>query len=65
MFSIVLTSLGEESAESMVIVGSFALLGEITIGLKMLSGLMAPAFITIVNSHLNAVLEAVELRYLN
>jgi hypothetical protein len=65
LFSIVRTSLGEESAESMVIVGSFALFGEITIGLDVLLALMAPAFITIVSSHLNAVLEAVELWYLN
>ena len=34
LFSCHVTRLGEESAEAMVIVGSFALFGEITIGLK-------------------------------
>jgi hypothetical protein len=34
LFSCHVTRLGEKSAEAMVIVGSFALFGEITVGLK-------------------------------
>jgi len=59
------TSLGEESAESMVIVGGFALLGEVSIRLDVLLALMTLELIVMIDSYLNAVLEAVKLRYLN
>lgn len=59
------TCLGEESAESMVIIGSFALLSEITIGLNVLLALSTLELNAMIDSYLNAVLEAVELWYFN
>lgn len=61
----VLTSLREESAESMVIVGGFALLREVSIRLNLMSALMRPGSIAVEESYLDAVLEAVELWCLN
>lgn len=61
----VLTSLGEESAETMVIVGSFALFSEVSIGLDLRLALMGPSSPLVEESYLDAVLEAVELWCLN
>lgn len=54
------TSLGEEGGESMVIVGALALLGEVTIRLYTTS-VYSPHNAVFDRSHLNAVLEAVQL----
>ena len=59
------TSLGEESAESMVIVGGFALLGKVSIWLDVLLALRVLELSSMVDSYLNAVLEAVKLWHLN
>jgi len=59
------TSLGEESAESMVIIGSFTLLSEVTIGLNVLLALRTLELNAMIDSYLNAVLEAVKLWYFN
>ena len=63
LFSRHVTRLGEESAEAMVIVGSFALFGEITVRLKRFTMLAARAQSAWVRwvAYLNAVFEAVKL----